>query len=74
MTGPTHNRTLDLFTLGLSINSLTSEEVFVSDHLCVKFEVSLPYFIDTVLHMRSSLGSLDILPTSLLKEVMNTNN
>ena len=41
VTGPTPNRghRLDLvFTVCLSINSLTLEDVFVSDHLCVKFD------------------------------------
>lgn len=40
--GPTHNHghTLDLvFTLGLNINSLCIEDIFVLDHKCIVFDL-----------------------------------
>ena len=43
VSGPTHNRghTLDLvFTLGLNIDSLLCEDLFIADHSCILFDLS----------------------------------
>lgn len=45
VSGPTHAKghTLDLvFTIGLNIDCLFSEDIFISDHHCIYFNLSFP--------------------------------
>lgn len=57
VSGPTHTKghTLDLvFTLGLNIDFICTEDIFISDHRCILFNLSFHLSLSPIPHVVSS--------------------